>query len=52
MSTIAEQLTDQLALVGRQIEEHKTAIWLLEQRQLELRMQVRAGQQKAERVPA
>jgi hypothetical protein len=41
--TVHEQLTEQLALVARQIEEHKTAIWLLEQRQLILRTDLAAS---------
>jgi hypothetical protein len=47
MSDTQAQLTEQLALVGRQLEEHRTAIWLLEQRQLTLRLQLRESEQPA-----
>lgn len=40
---INEQLLGQLALVSKQIEEHRTAIWLLERRQVTLREQLIAA---------
>ena len=43
MSTVTEQLAQQLALVAKQIEDHRTAIWLLERRQFELRMQLKGA---------
>ena len=41
--SVDEQLLDQLALVSRQIEQHKMAQWLLEQRRTELHMQLKAA---------
>lgn len=40
---INEQLLGQLALMSKQIEEHRTSIWLLEQRQVSLREQLIAA---------
>lgn len=51
MSSSNDQLVDQLALVSKQIEEHRTAIWLLEQRQVTLRGQLHAAGWSAPETP-
>ena len=43
MSSVNDQLVQQLALVSQQIEEHRTAIWLLEDRRNTLRLQLKAA---------
>lgn len=44
MSSSMQDLLDELVGIARQIEAHRTTIWLLEQRQLEVREKlIRAG---------
>lgn len=52
MSATPQQLLDDLADIARQIEAHKTAIWLLEQQRLQTRERlIAAGWKPPEAKP-